>query len=211
LDANKIKRLANEVFKENTVELVMKPAAGIKASENKKVVESKPSVKLLTILDGVEITDEQYKSFSISNCKAMMKLSPQASFAKYGEKGKNGALIINTKPATEDTPVNYTDDAVFMKTEVMPEFPGGVTAMKDWITKNSAYPDELKSKNIHGFVIVNFVVNTQGKVVKANVIKSLDPEIDEFALNMVKKMPEWKPGMNNGKAVNVFYTVPLRF
>ena len=60
-------------------------------------------------------------------------------------------------------------------------------------------------------VLVNFVVNTQGKVVKANVLRGLDPQIDEIALNAVNQMPEWKPGLNNGKAVNVFFTVPMRF
>ncbi len=206
LDANKIKKLANDLFKEDVVELVMKPTEGSKAAETKKVSE-----KLLILLDGEEIPEEQYKTFSINNCKTMMKLSPQASLAKYGEKGKNGALLITTKPAAEDSPINYTDDAVFMKTEVMPEFPGGSKGIGDWIAQNVPYPEELKAKNIHGFVIVNFVVNSKGKVVKTNVLKGIDPDIDKFALQAVDKMPEWKPGMNNGKAVNVYFTVPIRF
>lgn len=211
LDANKVKKLANEVFKENLVELVMKPAAA-KVTEGKKVYEINPSEnKPLVLLDGQHISNEQYKSFSIGNCKTMMKLAPEAALAQFGEKGKNGAIIIVTKQTSEDSPVNYTDGAVFIKPEVMPEFPGGQKVMSEWIGKNTVYPEELKAKNIHGVILINFVINTLGKVDKATVLKGLDPQIDEIALNTVKKMPDWKPGMSCGKAVNVYFTVPMRF
>jgi len=210
LDANKIKKLANEVFKEDIVELVMKPATP-KVSETKKVYEINPAEnKPLVLLDGEQISNEQYKAANPANCKSMMKLSPEVSLAQYGEKGKNGAIIIVTKPTTEDSPVNYTDDAIFIKPEVMPEFPGGQKAMTDWIVKNAIYPEEAKAKNIHGMVLINFVVNTKGKVVKANVLRGLDSKIDEIALNTINQLPEWKPGLNNGKPVNVYFTVPIR-
>lgn len=211
LDGTKIKKLANDIFKENIVELVMKPAVP-KGPETKKVYELNPAVnKPLVLLDGEQVSEEQSKSINPANCKSMMKLSPSASQAQYGEKGKNGAIIFVTKPTTVDSPVNYTDEAVFIKAEVMPEFPGGLKTMGEWIVKNAIVPDEVKAKNIHGIVLVNFVVNTQGKVVKAAVLRGLDPQIDQIALSAINQMPEWKPGLCNGKPVNVFFSAPMRF
>jgi TonB family protein len=219
LDASKIKKLAKDVFKDDVVELVMKPAGAkaaetkteIKDTETKKVYEIDPAKnKPLVMLDGEEVSNEQYKSFNPGDCKSMLMLGPVASVAKYGDKGKNGVIIIN-KTTTDDSPVYYTDDAIFMKAEVMPEFPGGMKAMMDWMSTKLTYPEELKPKNIHGFVMINFLVNNQGKVVKTKVLKSLDPQLDQLALNTINQMPEWKPGTCNGKPVNVVFTLPVRF
>jgi len=211
LDARKIQKLAKEVFKDDVVEVVMKPLAPA-VSETKKAYEINPAEnKPLVLQDGEQIPNEQYKSTNPANYKSMMKLSPEASLAKYGDKGKYGAIIINTRSTADDSPVDYTEDALFVKSEVMPEFPGGEKALLDWIRKKMVYPEEAKEKNLHGLVMINFVVNSNGKPVKAKVIKALDPQLDALALNIIGQLPDWKPGSNNGKPVNVLYTIPFRF
>ena len=211
LEPRKIQKLANEVFKDDVVEVVMKPLVQ-QGSESKKVYEINPAEKKpLVLLDGEQIPNEQYKSTNPANYKSMMMLSPEASLAKYGDKGKYGAIIINTRSTADDSPIDYTEDALFMKSEVMPEFPGGEKALSDWVSKKLVYPEELKVKNLHGLVMINFVVNSNGKPVKAKVIKALDPQLDGLALNIIGQLPDWKPGSNNGKPVNVSYTIPFRF
>lgn len=211
LDGKKVQKLANDVFKDDIVELVMKPAMP-KVSEIKKIFDMNPEVnKPLILLDGEQIPNEQYESNHPGNYKTMMKLSPEASFARYGEKGKNGAIIIIAKSTPEDSPVNYTDDAIFLKPEVMATFPGGEKAMSAWLGEKFSHMDVVKQNTVHGMVMVNFVVNTQGKIVKTNVIRKLDDQLDAIALEAINQMPQWTPGLSNGKPVNVNYTVPIRF
>ena len=211
LDGKKIQKLAKDIFKDDVVELVMKPLIP-KGSEAKKLYDINPAEnKPLVLLDGEQISNEQYKTANPGNYKSMMQLSSKAALEKYGEKGKYGAIIINTKPNAEDSPIDYTDEAVFIKPEIMPEFPGGINAMRDWVVKHLVYPDLAKQKRIEGTVFVRFIVNSRGEVAKAEVVRSSDAIFDSEALLVVGLMPEWKPGLVKDKPVNVSFTIPIKF
>jgi len=165
----------------------------------------------LVLLDGEQISNEQYKSSSPENYKSMMQLSSKAALEKYGEKGKYGAIIIITKPTAEDSPIDYTDEAVFIIPEIMPEFPGGMNAMRQWVSKHLTYPDLAKKKRLEGTVFIRFIVNSGGEVAKAEVVRSSDEIFDSEALLVVSLMPEWKPGLVKDKPVNVSFTMPIKF
>ncbi len=93
----------------------------------------------------------------------------------------------------------------------MPEFPGGMNSLLDYIAKNIKYPEEAQQKGIKGRVILQFIVNTDGSLSDFKIIRGVDPQLDAEALRVVKSMPKWTPGKDKGKVVPVYYTVPISF
>ncbi|ADV42391.1 TonB family protein [Bacteroides helcogenes] len=102
-------------------------------------------------------------------------------------------------------------DGVYLVTEKMPEYPGGVSAMMQYLSSNIKYPVEAQKKNISGRVMVQFVIMEDGKLSRIKVIKSLDPLLDEEAMRAVREMPAWSPGMQDGKKVKTRFTIPISF
>ena len=101
--------------------------------------------------------------------------------------------------------------AVFEVVEEMPEFPGGVDAIMEYLQKELRYPESAKEKGIQGRVTVQFIIDKEGNVTNSKVTRSVDKDMDAEAIRLVKAMPKWKPGMQKGKAVAVKYTVPVVF
>ena len=95
--------------------------------------------------------------------------------------------------------------------EQMPEYPGGPSALFEYLAKNIRYPESAAKAGIQGRVIATFVVMKDGSISNVKVVKSVSPELDGEALRVLSSMPNWTPGMQNGKAVNVKYTVPISF
>ena len=91
------------------------------------------------------------------------------------------------------------------------EFPGGYTALSKWLSKNLVYPEQAAEMGIQGKVIVRFVVEKDGSVTQATVVKGIDPALDKEALRVIQTMPKWKPGMQQGRAVRVRCTQPVQF
>jgi TonB family protein len=83
--------------------------------------------------------------------------------------------------------------------------------MRGWIDQNLKYPKEASRNNITGTVYVDFLVSSTGKVKDVQVGKSLNPQLDAEAKRVVSSMPDWKPGSQNGKAVDVQMKVPVEF
>lgn len=108
--------------------------------------------------------------------------------------------------ASEEDPNKIYDNA-----EVMPEFPGGQTALMRYIAQNVEYPKIPQENGMQGKVVVQFVVGTDGSITNAQVITSVDPYLDKEALRVINSMPRWTPGKLNGKPVRVKYTVPIKF
>jgi TonB family protein len=103
------------------------------------------------------------------------------------------------------------DEEVFMVVEEMPEFPGGLEAMVQWIGQRVKYPEQAKKEGITGMVMVSFTVDKAGKVIDAKVERSAHPLLDAEAVRVIGEMPEWKPGSQRGKKVDVRMTVPVKF
>ena len=119
-------------------------------------------------------------------------------------------------PGAVNVPQEVKDELkgtpVFEVVEQMPEFPdGGMTGLMDYFQKNMRYPAEAKEAGKQGRVTVQFVVNKDGSISGARVLRGVDPLLDAEAIRLVNAMPKWKPGMQQGKPVAVKYTVPVRF
>lgn len=106
--------------------------------------------------------------------------------------------------------VTETDD-LFTVVEEMPKFPGGDQAMYEYIGKNLEYPAKAKEENIQGRVVVEFVVEKDGKITHAKVIQGIGYGCDEAAKEIIAGMPNWSPGKQRGKEVRVKFALPLNF
>lgn len=102
-------------------------------------------------------------------------------------------------------------DFVYDVVEKMPSFPGGYQALFDYLEKNIKYPAKAVKNKIQGRVIVQFIVDEKGNLSDIKVVKSAEPSLNAEAVRVVKSMPRWNPGMQNGKAVKVRYTLPVTF
>jgi protein TonB len=110
--------------------------------------------------------------------------------------------VVSQKDQKED-PFNVVED--------MPAFPGGMEAMIQFISSNIKYPADAKKQKVDGRVLVKFVVEKDGSITEVKVIKPAFPSLDAEAIRVVKAMPKWKPGYQNGKAVRVQFTMPINF
>ena len=99
-------------------------------------------------------------------------------------------------------------DKIYTIAEQMPSFKGNVNA---WLSSHLQYPAVAAENGIQGRVIVKFVVGRDGGVSQAQVVRGVDPSLDREALRVVNSMPKWNPGMNNGQAANVWFTLPITF
>jgi len=160
----------------------------------------------LVIVDGeehkVDITDIDPETIESMN---VLKDKPEEgrhmATDKYGEKGKNGVIEITTK----------NKEKLYVAVEELPEFPGGNQAMQAWLRDNIKYPGKFNPSTLKGKIEVTFVVDKSGKAGPATVVKSVDPALDKAVVSAVEKMPDWKPGTQNGKPVDVQMIVPVEF
>lgn len=102
-------------------------------------------------------------------------------------------------------------EEIFIQVDQMPVFPGGENAMIEFVKKEMKYPKSAQEKGIQGTVIVQFIIDRNGKAKNAKVVRGANPALDDEALRVVNLMPAWTPGKQGGRAVNVSYTVPLKF
>ena len=125
------------------------------------------------------------------------------------EVDQNEVIEEYVAPEVEDEEV--VEAEVFTIVEEMPEYPGGLNKLTDYLSKNIKYPQMARESGIQGRVFVNFVVEPDGSVSNVNVMRSLGGGCDEEAVRVVKNMPKWKPGRQRGKAVRVSYILPIVF
>ena len=100
---------------------------------------------------------------------------------------------------------------VFDVVEEMPSFPGGNVALMSYLNSNTKYPVVAQENGVQGRVIISFVVERDGSISDVKVARSVDPSLDREAQRVVKSMPRWTPGKQNGQTVRVKYTVPVVF
>lgn len=203
-----------------------------KISENAAEKESLTTIKLgeesyVSFADPMEIsfdgTDYTLDINSVKNEKTF-KLGDHKVVAKNNHDERNSySVTIDGKPfdlkyikdvITGEFPMDGYDipeSDVVMFADVMPEYPGGTNAMFDFIRKNVKYPESAKEKGIEGRVYVNFVIDKDGSISDIKVLRGLCKEIDEEAVRVVKAMPKWNPGMQDGEPVRVQYMLPFYF
>ena len=151
--------------------------------------------------------------------KKIVKKGKQKATVKMGP--INEIVVVEQAPATQgkvepvEMPnamkVEKAEKEAFDVVEQMPQFPGGPAALMQFLSSNVKYPKEAFEQGIQGRVIANFVVEKDGSITEARIVKSVDPLLDAEALRVVGTMPNWAPGTQNGEPVRVKYTVPITF
>ncbi len=142
---------------------------------------------------------------------AEMKAAEAAELAKAEEAKAAELAKAEAKASDATAPADTTKNVVYDVTETMPQFPGGQGVMMKYLAANIKYPASAVKAKKQGRVIVAFVIQKDGSVTNARIVRSVDPELDAEALRIVKAMPNWTPGTQDGKPVNVNYTIPVVF
>ena len=125
-----------------------------------------------------------------------------------GTDEEGGELVEDLKQVVTEAPV---EEEVFNMVEQAPQFPGGQAELMAYLSKNIHYPVIAQENGIQGSVVCQFVVGSDGSIRDIVVARSLDPSCDKEAVRVIQSMPKWIPGRQNGKAVSVRYTLPVRF
>lgn len=113
--------------------------------------------------------------------------------------------------SNESIPTDPNDMKIYEVVEEMPSYPGGMNALMTWLAQNIKYPAVAAEAKVEGRVMTQFVIEKDGSINDVKVIQSVDPSLDMEAVRVVKSMPRWTPGKQNGLAVRVNYTFPLTF
>ncbi|MFN8242066.1 MAG: energy transducer TonB [Bacteroidales bacterium] len=110
-----------------------------------------------------------------------------------------------------DETEDQSNGPVYMFIGQMPEYAGGEKAFRDFVIKNMNYPSSAVKDKIEGRVVVKFIIRPGGKVTDIRVIRSIRADLDNECLRVMKMLPDWKPGLVNGKEVSVSFSIPVRF
>lgn len=123
----------------------------------------------------------------------------------------NNKEKLTIKGANSEGNSDAGNKKVFTIVEQMPEFPGGALALRKYIAQQIKYPVVAQEHGIQGDVYVSFVINSYGVVSNVKIARSVDPALDNEAIRVIYTMPKWKPGFQQGKAVDVAYSLPITF
>ena len=179
--------------------------------EQQQVVEKvKSSVKFTAPVikkdDEVKPEDELKSQDEIMNSKVAIGALNVVGNDESGEVLKAKEVI-----ATEPVKPKEEENKVFDVVEQMPSYPGGMSALMQYLSSNIKYPVIAEENGIQGRVICTFVVERDGSITDVKIAKSVDPSLDKEAMRVVSSMPKWIPGKQNGSAVRVKYTLPVTF
>ena len=122
---------------------------------------------------------------------------------------RNDIAVATTPPPA--APKEEVSNKVFDVVEQMPSFPGGQGALMSYLSQNIRYPVVAQENGVQGRVTVSFVVERDGSITDVTVVRSVDPSLDKEAVRVIKSMPKWNPGKQNGSPVRVKYNVPVSF
>ncbi len=158
-----------------------------------------------------EITDEPIKKEDkMKSQEELNETKTQVSVADVkGTDDSHGVDIADLKE--NKVVVQEEVEKPFQAVEQMPQFPGGEKELMTYLAKNIKYPTIAAENGIQGRVTLRFVVSKTGDITDVSVLKGLDPSCDKEAIRVVKSMPKWIPGRQNGKNVPVYYTLPVKF
>ena len=195
--------------KKKTYETAVKQEA--EQNEAAIVYDSKPEGKKpLLIVDGKITPIDQVRT--LPRVVKVATMREKAAIRSFGEKGKNGAIIITTvnhQKEIDNEKLSQPD--VFDMVDEMPQFPGGMAGLMQYLSTNVRYPEDAKESGAQGRVIVSFIVEKDGSISNARVTKPTYSSLDDEALRVVSNMPKWTPGKQNSETVRVKYSIPVSF
>jgi TonB family protein len=175
---------------------------------------SRAGYKQLLINQYVGIHYSLASSFNYSLIKKRLNMMSQIKSSKLaGIKYLSGfivaiALIFSFGCEQKSS---LDDEQIFKVVDDMPDYPGGEEALHKFIAESIEYPAAAKDSGIQGRVYVSFVIDSKGEVANVKIARSVSPSLDEEAMRVVKSMPIWKPGSQDGKPVNVAFIIPINF
>ena len=215
------RRLANqqdqtEIFMDMSAE---EPEA---EPEQQRVEPEKPEVLPEEVLKSVKVTelqiveDDKVKKEDEIKTQDELKETETAFGQKDNEKGTEDRNVTRTlkEEVVVEKPVEKKEEKkeeIFRSVEQMPQFPGGEAALMKYLQSHINYPPMAAENNIQGRVVVQFVVDKTGRVGEVKVIRNVDKDLDREAARVCKSLPKFTPGRQNGRAVAVWYTLPVTF
>ena len=209
MEAMKLAELQQQAKKEEKKKEPVKP----KIEPKKEIPVARETQKFTApVIKKDELVKEE------NQVKQMDKLDEKVAVGtenKEGVKDRTVEAVRNdiatVAPPPPPAPKPEVSTKVFDVVEEMPSFPGGNGALMSYLASNIKYPVVAQENGVQGRVIVSFVVERDGSISDVKVARSVDPSLDREAQRVVKSMPKWKPGKQNGSAVRVKYTVPVVF
>ena len=146
---------------------------------------------------------------SQSTITAAVDESYQEDSSKRIVYAPNGDMVDWEDIYIDDEPTDTNE--IYMVVEDSPQFPGGLQALYDYLHDNIKYPESCRRDSIQGRVIISFVVEKDGSINSAEIVKGVHEQLDAEALRVIDAMPKWKPGKQRGKTVRVKYAIPVNF
>ena len=170
-------------------------------------VANQQRVTDLLIVEGDKLEDDK----QVKNQEDVLENEAQAGALDITE-GTNDLNKITIKEEVIAAPkVEEEQPMNIAMVEQKPEFNGGEAAMYKWLSENIVYPSAASEQGVQGRVVVEFVVGKDGSITNVRVLRPRHPALDKEAVRVVKAMPKWIPGRNNGQPVKVTYTLPVTF
>lgn len=209
MEAMELAKLQQQAKKEEKKKEPVKPKVEMK----KEIPVARETQKFTApVIKKDELVKEE------NQVKQMDKLDDKVAVGtenKEGVKDRTVEAVRNdiavAAPPPPPAPKPEVATKIFDVVEEMPSFPGGNGALMSYLASNIKYPVVAQEIGVQGRVIVSFVVERDGSISDVRVARSVDPSLDREAQRVVKSMPRWKPGKQNGSAVRVKYTVPVVF
>ena len=190
------------------------PNESTKIANNFNLLPLKKRIKMMNKRRTSEIGKAKYLLFAPLAGALLMVSNIESVAREIGEQIPEVAEVqqkAEAKASDAIAPADTTKNVVYDVTETLPQFPGGQEMMMKYLAANIKYPASAVKAKKQGRVIVTFVIQKDGSVTNARIARSVDPELDAEALRIVKAMPNWTPGTQDGKPVNVKYTIPVIF
>ncbi len=185
---------------------------GIIKQEPEKVVEQvKSSVKFTAPI--IKKDSEVKEEDEIKLDEVQKSDKAVGAFTVEGNDEVGGAVLKAKEDIAAPEPPKHVveETKIFTVVEQMPMFPGGDGALMGYLRDNIHYPTVAAENGVQGRVVVGFVVERDGSITDVNILRGVDPSLDREAMRVVKSMPKWTPGKQNGSAVRVKYQVPVSF
>ena len=187
--------------------------------EKKEVIKQEPEKVVEQVKSSVKFTapvikkDEEVKEEDEIKLDEVQKSDKAVGAFTVEGNDEVGGAVLKAKEdiAAPEPPKHVEETKVFTVVEQMPMFPGGDAALMSYLAKNISYPTVAAENGVQGRVVVGFVVERDGSITDVSVLRGVDPSLDREAMRVVKSMPRWTPGKQNGSAVRVKYQVPVAF
>lgn len=188
--------------------------------EKKEIIKQEPEKVVEKVKSSVKFTAPIIKKDSEVKEEDEIKLdevqkSDKAvgAFTVEGNDEVGGAVLKAKEDIAAPEPPKHVveETKIFTVVEQMPMFPGGDGALMGYLRDNIHYPTVAAENGVQGRVVVGFVVERDGSITDVNILRGVDPSLDREAMRVVKSMPKWTPGKQNGSAVRVKYQVPVSF